>query len=325
MADSTKVVEVLPFNTQVMPPDRHPAAVYLARLAPGSRRTMREALDIIAKLSSSGAANATTLPWQALRYQHTAAIRSALAESYSPATVNKALSALKGVLREAWRLGFLTAEDRERACDLPSVRGTSLPRGRMLASGELHGLFGVCAADPSPAGARDASLLALLFGAGLRRSEAVALDLADYEAASGELTVRRGKGAKARTAWATNGASKALAAWLEVRGSAPGPLLCPITKGGNVVVRRLTAQAVYLVLQKRAVQAGVEACSPHDLRRSFVSELLDRGADVSAVQRLAGHANVATTLRYDRRPEAAKRKAAELLHVPYAPRPRRPL
>jgi site-specific recombinase XerD len=299
------------------PMDRHPAAVYLARLAPGSRRAMHQALDVCADILSSGRHDARTLPWADLRYQHTQAVRTVLAERYAPATVNKSLAALRGVLKECWRLYLMSAENYRRASDLSGIRGDTLPRGRALAQGELRALFGACAQDESQAGARDAALLAVLYGEGLRRSEVVALELADYTSTTGELRVRQGKGRKDRLVYVTNGGRRALEAWLGVRGNEPGPLFCAISKGGRLLFHRITPQVVRWTLLKRAREAGVTMLSPHDLRRTFISDLLDAGADISTVQRLAGHANVQTTARYDRRGEETKRKAAELLHVPY--------
>jgi len=310
-----------PLVLAVQPPsDRHPAAVYLARLAPGSRRTMRTALNAMAAMLTSGAADAQTLDWSAVRYQHAQAVRSRLAERYRPATANKVLSALRGVLREAWRLGLVSSDDYRRAADIEAVKGESIPPGRALSAGELKSLLAACRADETAAGARDAALIALLYGAGLRRSEAVALDVSDYDVTSGMLVVRHGKGNRDRVVYATNGAADALADWLGVRSEEAGPLFLPVNKGGVVGGHRLTGQAVLYILRRRALQGGVTRLTPHDLRRTFISDLLDLGADISTVQRLAGHAQVSTTARYDRRGEVTKRRASELLHVPYVRR-----
>lgn len=300
-----------------LPADQNPVLVYLAQLGQGSRATMRGALDSIARLVSGGKVDAVTLDWSKMRFQHTAAIRSKLAETYAPATANKMLSALRGVLKSAWRLGQMDAEAYHRARDVANVKGETLPAGRAITAGELSALLLACERDAGPAGARDAALVAVGYSCGLRRAELVNLNLGDYDATA-ETLVIRGKGNKERLAHAVNGARLALTDWLTIRGSEPGALFVPIRKGGRIQQgQRLTTQAVYHILQTRANQAGVKDVSPHDLRRSFVSDLLDAGADISTVQRLAGHASPTTTSRYDRRPEAAKRQAASLLHVPY--------
>ncbi len=304
--------------TNGRPIDQNPARVYLSQLNTDSgRRTMLQALQTIADLLSGGQAGIDALDWGSLRFQHTAAIRAALAQHYRPATTNKMLSALRGTLKAAWLLGQMTAEDFQRAIDIKGVRGETLPSGRAATHGELGALLDVCANDATPGGARDGALLAILYGSGARRAEIVALDLADYDPHSGRLTLR-GKGGKERVAFATNGAKDALTDWLAIRGQDPGPLFLPVNKGGRVTLgQRMTAQAVYNALRKRCEEAGVKELSPHDLRRTWVGDLLDAGADIATVQQLAGHANVQTTARYDRRPEETRRKAAELLHVPY--------
>ncbi len=160
-------------------------------------------------------------------------------------------------------------------------------------------------------------MIAVLYQCGLRRAEVVSLQLADYDLETGTIRVT-GKGHKQRQVYISDGASRAMADWLSVRGDGPAALFCRINKGGKLQSGGLSAQAVYNLLHKRARRAGIVDFSPHDLRRSFVSALLDAGADIATVQRLAGHSSVNTTSRYDRRPEETKRKAAALLHVPYA-------
>jgi hypothetical protein len=113
--------------------DQHPAAVHLSRLAPGSRRTMRQALDSCAGIITDGRDDARSLRWQDLRYQHTQAIRTELQQRYAPATANKMLAALRSVLREAWRLGLVPAEDYHRATAGGTPLARSLYRRRRLA------------------------------------------------------------------------------------------------------------------------------------------------------------------------------------------------
>ena len=163
-------------TTAVPSPAQHPAAVYLASLADGpGRASMKSALGKVAAILTDGRADAETTPWAELRFRHVAALRVKLAERYAPASANKALSAVRGVIRAAWRLGQISTDEYQRAIDVPAIKGSRLPAGRALDVGEIRALFQTCIDDETAAGARDAAIFALMFGAGLRRAEVAAL------------------------------------------------------------------------------------------------------------------------------------------------------
>ncbi len=297
----------------------NPAFVYLASLQPTGRVTMQSTLEKIADFA--GGFTLDSMPWTQLRYEHVAAIRTKLAEKYKPATVNKYLCAIRGVMRAAWRLGQIDAETYQRIADVRGVTGSTLPTGRGLNSGEVKGLMEACVNDPTATGARDAAIIALAYAGGLRRAEIASLDMANILEDDGEtisIKVVKGKRNKERMVYLDNGAAQALRDWLAIRGTEPGALFYAGRRGGHLTRgQRMTGQALGDVLTKRAELAGIEPCTPHDLRRSFVSDLLDAGVDISTVANMAGHESVETTRRYDRRGERAKRQAAKTLHVPY--------
>ena len=329
-----------------LPLDQNAAAVYIATLAPTGKRTQAQALRVIASMFDT---DIYSLNWGALRYEHTAAIRARLAQSYSPATANKMLSALRRTLKQAWLLGQMTAEEYNRAVELEPVTGETLPTGRELSTDEILALMNACQEDHTPAGIRDAAIIGILYAAGLRRDEVVRLGLSDFDSETGMLVIH-GKSKKQRAAYITNGAADTLKHWIAIRGPQAGALFVEVNKGGNVLIKResmmvkpfrkihgvevsnkkagqtifrggaLTSQAVYNMLNKRAQQASIKNFSPQDLRRTFISHLLDAGADLATVSKMAGHTNIQTTARYDHRPEEARKKAAELLHVPYKPK-----
>lgn len=307
-----------PINGQVInPQDMQPAAAYLNQLSPTGRRTQQQALEVIAGMFGRGVDD---MQWAGLRYSQALQIKAALQERYSYSTANKFLSALRGVLKQAYKLGLMTAEEYQRAVMIENVKGERIPAGRELTAAEIRAIMDNCQADITPAGVRDGALFAMLYTTGARREEIVKVLLSDYDQDTGKIIIT-GKRNKQRTVYINNGAADALADWLTIRGSEPGPVFLPIKKGGLIQYgNMMTPQAVYYMLQKRATAAKVKDFSPHDLRRTFISNMLDAGADIAIIAKIAGHASINTTARYDRRPEEAKRKAAGLLHIPYKKR-----
>jgi integrase/recombinase XerD len=108
-----------------------------------------------------------------------------------------------------------------------------------------------------------------------------------------------------------------LADWLAVRGTEPGPLFVALDRGAPSRGERwLDPQTVRDVVAWRAAEAGGAPLRPHDLRRTFISELLDAGVDLALVQKLAGHSDPQITSSYDRRAFGARRTAVARLDVP---------
>jgi integrase/recombinase XerD len=157
----------------------------------------------------------------------------------------------------------------------------------------------LAAADPStPRGARDKAMIELLYATGLRVSELCGLTVADVQLGAGWL-IARGKGDKERVVPIGAIARAAVEHWLAgprsaLAGGRDGTALF-VTRSG----RRMSRQAFWKLLKKYAKRVGVRPeLSPHKLRHSFATHLLERGADLRAVQQMLGHADVSTTQIY---------------------------
>lgn len=298
-------------------PSAAPVAVYLASLAPTSRPAILSGLNAIANLVKAGA-TAHTLPWADLRYVHTAAIRSKLVELYGARTVNRMLASMRGVLKAAWNLEQMSTDDYHRAIQVKQEKTGGLPpAGRWVPTNEIIELLRAAAAQDGPRALRDQALVIVLYAGGLRRQEAAGLDVDDYDAKDGCLKVRRGKRRKYRSVYIPEGYRGWLEPWLELRRQITTderPMFVSWRRFGPTK-RRLSELGVDHTLDLIRQKAKIPKLSPHDLRRSFATELLENDADLLMVQDLMGHANVNTTKIYDRRGEKGKRKAVEKFPV----------
>lgn len=295
-------------------PAPDPVELYALGLGESSRRTMRAALARFARLCGDGKRPPKGFAWHLVTPEQLVMGRARLVAEAAPATARRALAAVRGVLRAARRLGLLSGEAFAAAIDLAPVRGDRGQAGRHLEQDELARAFASLDAA-TPAGARDAAVLALLYYGGLRRAEVVALDVADYDGAAGALRVE-GKGSKVRRVYLGPEPRAALEAWLGHRGRAAGPVFLALDQVGATRPRRLSADRVYATTRKLAKALGLRRFSPHDLRRTFVGTALDAGVDMATVQKMAGHASVQTTSRYDRRGERAKQEGFAKLPIP---------
>ena len=218
-------------------------------------------------------------------------------QKLKPTTAARRLSALRQYFKFLVIEG-LRQDDPTAALDAPK-RGRPLPK--VLSETEVAAMIEVVAQEDKTAALRLSALLELIYGSGLRVSELVGLPLAAAKRDQPFLLVR-GKGAKERLVPLGAAAKQALTAYLAVRDKflarslKSSPWLFP-SRGGS---GHLTRQRLGQLLKDAAVKAGIDPArvSPHVLRHAFATHLLDRGADLRALQKMLGHADIATTQIY---------------------------
>ena len=228
------------------------------------------------------------------------------ARGLAPASRARALAALRSFHRRLHAAGRAAVDP---AAELPGPRRERrLPDAPREA--ELARLLDAPWPD-TPAGRRDRALLELLYGCGLRVSEACRLDRGDVDARAVRVL---GKGDKERLVPIGEPAADAVAAWLahgrpEVAGERSGDALLLSARG-----RRLEETAVRRILDRRLSALGLEHRSPHALRHAYATHLLEHGGDLRAIQELLGHASLASTEIYTRVSVSHLRSAHALAH-----------
>ncbi|WP_407316836.1 tyrosine recombinase XerC [Pseudomonas sp. nanlin1] len=283
---------------------------------PSSRLTMHYVLQDAADRLGFADTDIREVPWHALEPGHITGLVSALREDgYAPNTSSLYVNAIRGVMNEAWRLSLISHDQLLKMRSVKAAQGTRLGNGRNLRRSLIRELMAVCAADPRPQGLRDAAVIAILYGTGMRKSESVNLELAQVDPAERSLRVM-GKGDKELIKYAPAWAFAKLDAWLAFRreqlpaGAEDDPFLFNrIRRGSHITRERITKHAIYYIARQRGEQVGVKIM-PHDFRRSFITRVIE-DHDLSIAQKLAHHSNIQTTASYDMRDDNERRRAVE--------------
>lgn len=230
-------------------------------------------------------------------------------QGYSKTTISRRLAALRSWFKFLCREGTLTTNPAD------AVRGPRKDK-RLPKFLTEEAVTTLCATpDASTLGVRDRAMLEVIYSAGLRVSELVGLNLEDVQLADAMMTVR-GKGKKERIAFLGEPAVKALEKWLPER---EGQLKAIGKKEAAIFINqrggRLTTRSVGRALEKHLKKQGLAGqASPHTLRHSFATHLLDHGAEIRGVQELLGHSSLSTTQVYTHLSTARLAKSYKQAH-----------
>lgn len=300
-------------------PEDNPGMMYLRTLAPGSRHSQWSSVRMLGSILSDDEISDGLFPWHELTPADVTRLRQILIDRYAPATGRRYLSTFRALIEFSYLRGEMDVDQRDRLTHkrhLAPIRGSSPPPGRALDLLEVARVLESCASDPTTAGIRDTAIFSVLFCGGLRGRELINLDLDDLKPRTGELRVH-GKGRKQRDIVLSASGVKSVREWIKVRGKEPGPMFVPLDRSGDPILdRRMTYQAVADRMHLRAERAGVADFSPHDLRRTFVSDLLRDGERLDIVSHACGHSDTNTTAKYSRRKEKESSRMTRRRELP---------
>lgn len=283
---------------------------YIGGLAPSGRRGVTSLLNRSASILKRGT-GADNYPWEQLNYAAVAKVRAALLDDgYAVSSVNMALSALRGVAQTAFNLNCMDAETLARIRSVKRVSGDIQRKGRALDKQEIRALIQAAKQHPlSVRRSRDTAIVLILCGTGLRAGELVKLERRDYD--DGILTVRQGKGRKYREIHVADAVDKAIRTWLKVSANeADSALFSRIQRSGKLINQPLTPTGLTGILADLQQTSSIARFTPHDMRRTFITRLLEQGVDINTVRQLAGHRDISTTTRYDCRGNSMKINAS---------------
>ncbi|RTR31663.1 tyrosine-type recombinase/integrase [Shewanella atlantica] len=290
-----------------------PTALFLSRLAPSGRRPLRSQLNTVLKLFK-WKGEVEEQPFHTLNYAQIEYVkRHRLDEGKSPRTVNLVVFALKAIVKTGFLMGVVDDVQWRQVQAVKRLPTNPSSRGKALSSSSVGQLINICYLDKRYIGKRDCCILALFLSTGLRRFELANLTVSDIHLDKRTLTVKSGKGKKPRKQPIPTWALTYIDNWLRVRTHQPGDLFNPIWNNVIKHDRGLSSAALYQIVKARTLAATGITISPHDLRRTFITELLNQKVDLSTASKLAGHANVTTTQIYDKRDESVMREAIDQL------------
>ena len=285
----------------------NPALKYIESLQSNlSQATMRSLLNNVAKIL--GFQSLLNCPWNMLNKDAVEfVIRSLRKKGLSPSSINLYINAMRQTAEHASDYEMIEFGELRRIKRIKQERGSRCGHGREVLGDEIKKLLSTCRTEaPSSKDIRDSAIICIMRGCGLRRSEVVGLKHSSISSHHRTISII-GKGNKERILKIPKMIYPVVERWIKYRSLSfkvtveEDPLFCRIHKSGSLINVQLSSKGVESILKTRIAKAEVADFSPHDLRRTFCTDLLTKGIEMSDAQKLMGHADMKTTQRYDMR------------------------